>query len=255
MSIGVFSIYGKILLVYSFNTFIFFKRILHASLNTFGRGFRRQLRIKGIDQWEKSMGRKWHLSTGFALSYSRWNFQTNQRGPVHEWSTGACAGIRRCLSTEACAGSCTWLVYWSLCWSCTWLVYSGLCWDWTLIVYRSLCWSCTWLVLPEPVLVLYVTDLLYMSLCWFYRGLVYWSPFDARVHGWSTGSCAGRACTWLVNWSLCLYWTLIVYKSLCCHWTLFIYRSLCLSWTWLVYRSLCWHWTWQVYTSLCWYWT
>ncbi len=36
MSIGVFSIYGKILLVHSPNMFIFFKRILHARKNTFG---------------------------------------------------------------------------------------------------------------------------------------------------------------------------------------------------------------------------
>jgi len=36
MSIGVFSIYGKILLTYSPNMFILFKRVLHALLNTFG---------------------------------------------------------------------------------------------------------------------------------------------------------------------------------------------------------------------------
>ena len=35
MSIGVFSIYDKILMAYPFNTFIFFKRILCACLNTF----------------------------------------------------------------------------------------------------------------------------------------------------------------------------------------------------------------------------
>jgi hypothetical protein len=36
MSIGVFSIYGKIILAYSPNTFILFKRVLHARINTFG---------------------------------------------------------------------------------------------------------------------------------------------------------------------------------------------------------------------------
>jgi hypothetical protein len=36
MSIGVFSMYGKIPLAYSPNTFILFKRVLHARLNTFG---------------------------------------------------------------------------------------------------------------------------------------------------------------------------------------------------------------------------